>query len=69
MRYLLGSGHPDHPLLRDTFATDGDYGHGNEVFRARLLLLAVSDSDLMPVDRDWHIMVMFLYTLVSYLIY
>ena len=69
LRYLLGSGHPDHPLLRGTFTPASDHTPGDELLCVWLLLLAVSDLDLMPVDRDWVIMVIQIHTFIIYFIY
>ncbi|KAI0059706.1 hypothetical protein BV25DRAFT_1901442 [Artomyces pyxidatus] len=60
IRYLKGSGHPDHVLLRQTHPSLYDGQESGDLalalsLRARLLLIALTDSDLAPVGEDWNL--------------
>ena len=58
LRYLRGTGHPDHP---DVIAVVGveEYSRslGDPVLRSRLFLHTVSGSDLVPLDPNWKLRV------------
>ena len=49
-RYLVGVGHS--LLLKDTVVSKDDFNKdfGNRLLRCRLFLLAITDSDLLPLD-------------------
>ncbi|KAI0683562.1 hypothetical protein C8Q76DRAFT_804192 [Earliella scabrosa] len=60
LRYLRGTGHPDHP---DVIAVVGveEYSRslGDPVLRSRLFLHTVSGSDLVPLDPNWKLRIKF----------
>jgi hypothetical protein len=58
--YLFGSGHPNCPELRDSGIipvtdTDIEQLQDNRSLRARMFLKAVTDSDLLPMERFFSI--------------
>jgi len=56
--YLEGSGHPPEWLQEGLISDLEDArAKADPLFRAKLLLKALTDSDLMPTDPEWHIMV------------
>ncbi|KAI0069543.1 hypothetical protein K474DRAFT_1092117 [Panus rudis PR-1116 ss-1] len=59
-RYLQGCGHPDHPIVRKTVPQEYFRQRRKDpLFRSRLLLTVMSDSDLLPADPDQRILFTF----------
>ncbi|KAI0687879.1 hypothetical protein C8T65DRAFT_700767 [Cerioporus squamosus] len=62
IRYLRGQGHPDHPQLRDSrMISPADFElHANsKTLRVEMLLRALTDSPMMPLDDLWCIHIAF----------
>lgn len=59
-RYILGSGHPEHPNFAETGLVLPEEilrVRDDRLLRARLFLRAVTDSEILPMIRDFHIQV------------
>ena len=58
--YLLGAGHPNHPFVRGCGLVSAqvfDREVEDPLARSQLLLLVVTESDLIPIEHRWSITV------------
>ncbi|TDL14456.1 hypothetical protein BD410DRAFT_809709 [Rickenella mellea] len=55
VRYVNGVGHPDHTFVRGSLITEDSFKDDicDGILRSRMLLLAVTDAELLPADPDW----------------
>lgn len=68
IRYLTGQGHPDHPAVK-SFLSSSSYSNKSEVnaiLRPRMFLLAMTDSDIVPIDINWRLTVSYLHPLTNF---
>lgn len=56
-QYLIGAGHPDHPDIIGGVVSEQNFRkeRDNPILRACLLLVAATDTDLMPMLSNWSI--------------
>ncbi len=55
--YIVQRGHPDSPIIREMVGDTFEQSADDPLLRARLFLMMLTGSDLVPQDPNWSIMV------------
>ncbi|THH07425.1 hypothetical protein EW146_g9322 [Bondarzewia mesenterica] len=59
VRYLRAAGHPNHPKIRGALVSESDFqvSRDDNTLRARLFLLAISESDMVSASSTWKLQI------------